>query len=282
MKKLFTLIGIVLSTIATTNAQTIFDTHIHGESDPENQIHKLKTAGVYKVAVSSSWDLQEKYNSASGFTVLKGLMLACPNGKVPYSNQNCFQDEKDFPDVKWVEQSIIEDKIQFIGEVLTQYYGISPSDERLYPYYALAEKYGIPVGIHTGLAGPDHGSTNFKVSLGTPLLLEDLLKKFPKLKIWIMHAGAPFLDDTIAIMKYYSNVYADISAINNPYIFPPSDFNGIMKRLIDSGLEDKLMFGSDNGNIELAIQSVENLAFLSRTQKEKIFYENAEIFFKKH
>lgn len=55
--------------------------------------------------------------------------------------------------------------------------GYPPSDEKLFPYYALAEKYNIPVGIHTGLAGPNHGSPNFKVSMGNPLLIENLLQR---------------------------------------------------------------------------------------------------------
>lgn len=94
-----------------------------------------------------------------------------------------------------------------------------------------------------------------------------------------MHAGAPFIEDSIAIMKYYPNVYADISAINNPYIFPKKDFNSIMSRLIDAGLEDRLMFGSDNGDIKNAIDNIEELVFLNESQKRKIYYENAEIFF---
>lgn len=96
-----------------------------------------------------------------------------------------------------------------------------------------------------------------------------------------MHAGAPYLEETIAIMKYYPNVYTDISAINNPYIFPKSDFHFIMKRLIDAGFENRLMFGSDNGDIKIAIDNVKELDFLTEEQKEKIFYKNAEEFFKK-
>ncbi|PKA84406.1 amidohydrolase family protein [Ulvibacter sp. MAR_2010_11] len=260
-------------------AQKIFDTHIHGTADPIQQLQTLALAGVYEVALSTSWDAQTLYKDTNGIKVLQGLMLACPNGKVPYSNQYCFADQGDFPDVTWVEQLIKEHKIHFIGEVLSQYYGISSSDERLIPYYALAEKYGIPVGIHSGLAGPDHGAPNFKVSLGTPLLLEDMLQRFPKLKVWIMHAGAPFLEDTLAILKYYPNVYLDISAVNNPYIFPKADFQAIIKRFIDGGFEDRIMFGSDNGPINLAIENVEQIDFISSLQKEKIFYRNAEVFF---
>lgn len=208
-------------------------------------------------------------------------MLACPNGKVPYSNEFCFEDYNDLPDIKWVEEQIREKQIDFIGEVLSQYDGISASDKKLFPFYALAEKYGLPVGIHTGLAGPDHGSPNFKISLGSPMLMEEMLQKFPTLKVWIMHSGAPYIEDTLAIMNYYRNVYADISAISNPHIFPPAEFHSIMKRFIDAGLESRLMFGSDNGDITQIIANVDGLKFLSAEQKEKIFYKNAENLFAK-
>src|SRR5690606_14676086 len=260
-------------------SQKVFDVHLHGAENPVTQLENLTAAGVYKMAVSCSWNLQHKYQNTTQFTVLHGLMFPCPEGKVPYSAQFCFENQEDFPDIIWVEKLMKDGTIQFIGEILSQYYGISPSDERLFPYYELAEKYGIPVGIHTGLAGPDHGSPNFKVALGKPLLLEEMLQKFPKLKVWIMHAGAPFLEETIALMKYYPNVYIDISAINNPFIFPKQEFRKIIKTFIDAGFEDKIMFGSDNGDIKMTIENVESLDFLTPQQKEKIFYKNAEMFF---
>jgi hypothetical protein len=273
--------SVIVFFILNVNAQKIFDVHIHGDKEPKEQLNILSSNGVYKAAISTSWDLQTQYENYPETTLIYGLMLACPEGKVPYSLQYCFPNKEDFPNLEWVEQLIKENKIQFLGEILSQYYGISPSDEKLLPYYALAEKYNIPVGIHTGLAGPNHGSKNFKVSLGTPLLFETLLQKFPKLKVWIMHAGAPFLEDTIAIMKYYPNVYADISAINNPYIFSKSEFSDIIKKLIDAGLEDRLMFGSDNGEIQIIIDNIEALDFLTTIQKQKIYYQNAELFFSK-
>jgi hypothetical protein len=276
---LFIFFGLSLLFSLDLFSQKIFDVHIHGKKDIANQIRLLDSAGVYKAAISTSWDLQNSYVGKSKIKLLNGLMLPCPNGKVPYSQQSCFTNGKDFPDTSWVEQKIRENKIDFIGEVLSQYYGISPSDTLLFPYYTLAERYHLPVGIHTGLAGPNHGSPNFKVSLGNPILLEPLLIKFPKLKVWIMHAGGPYLQETIAILSMYRNVYADISAICNPYIVPPAQFYSTIKTLIDAGLEDRIMFGSDNGNISDAITSVNSLSFLSSEQKEKIFYKNAEHFF---
>lgn len=262
-------------------SQKVFDTHIHGETNPDIQMQQLETSGVYKAAISSSWDLQNTYRNKFKIEVLHGLMLPCPNGKVPYSNQLCFSNGKDLPDIKWVEQQINDGKIDFIGEILSQYYGISPSDELLHPYYALAEKYNLPVGIHTGLAGPNHGCPNFRVGLGSPILMEDLILKFPKLRIWIMHSGYPFIEETVGIMSVYWNVYTDISVIANPDNIPYKDFHTTMKRLIDAGLENRVMFGSDNGNIKQVIESVNKLDFLSSEQKEKIFHKNAEQFFEK-
>lgn len=115
--------------------------------------------------------------------------------------------------------------------------------------------------------------------MGNPLLIENLLQRFPNLKVWIMHSGAPFMEDLIAIMKYYPNVYADISVINNPYIFSKKEFKAIMTMLLEAGLENRLMFGSDNGDIKSAIENIEELGILNELQKRKIYYENAELFF---
>ena len=116
--------------------------------------------------------------------------------------------------------------------------------------------------------------------MGNPLLLKETLIKFPKLRVWLMHGGAPFVKECIEMMKTYPGLYADISVLNNPNIIPAKDFASIMKGFVDAGLEDRLMFGSDNADIKTCIAAVEELNFLSSKQKEKIFFSNAKIFFK--
>jgi hypothetical protein len=258
----------------------VFDVHIHGSEDASAQMVALKQAGVYKAALSTSWELQNSYRDKSKINLLYGLMFPCPNGKVPYSLQPCYGDGKDWPAVSWVETQIKEGKINFLGEILSQYFGISSSDSLLFPYYALAEKYNLPVGIHTGGAGPNHGSPNFKMELGNPEYLKKMLASFPKLKIWIMHSGDQYYKESIAIMHKYKNVYTDISVISNPDIVPPAQFKILIKSFFEAGLEDRLMFGTDNGNVVKVIAAVEELDFLTNKQKDKIFYKNAEAFFK--
>jgi hypothetical protein len=264
----------------TQQRTRIFDVHLHGNKAPAKQINDLESNGVKWIAVSTSWNNQQLYVAEKRVTVLRGLMLPCPNGKVPYSLQQCFGDGKEWPDLLWVEEQIRLKKIDFIGEVLTQYYGISSSDSLMYPYYALAEKHGLPVGIHTGSAGPNHGCPNFKEELGDPMLLKKTLVKFPKLRVWLMHGGGPFVKECIGMMKAFPGLYADISVLNNPAIIPAKDFAAIIKAYIAAGLEDRLMFGSDNADIKACIKSVKELNFLNAAQKEKIFYKNAGKFFR--
>ncbi|NCU05895.1 MAG: amidohydrolase [Chitinophagaceae bacterium] len=282
-KYLLSCIILVLINAACTNKANrtqIFDVHLHGDAAPEKQLSNLAANSVHTIAVSTSWAQQQIYQSNNHLTVLHGLFVPCPNGKVPYSLQTCFEDGKEWPDVNWVEQQIKEKKIDFIGEVLAQYHGISSSDTLMYPYYVLAERYNLPVGIHTGSAGPDHGCPDFKEEMGNPLLLKKALQQFPKLKVWLMHGGAPFVKECIEMMKTYPGLYADISVLNNPAIIPANDFASIMKAFIDAGLEDRLMFGTDNADVKTCIAAIEQLDFLTAKQKEKIFYQNAEMFFR--
>jgi predicted metal-dependent TIM-barrel fold hydrolase len=282
MNKLFlyTLCLIIVS-CATNEKRIIFDVHLHGSINPQEQLEALEANGVTTIAVSTSWTSQQSYKSKDELNILHGIMIPCPEGKVPYSLQPCFDHGKDLPEIAWVEQQIREKKIDFVGEVLTQYYGISSSDSIMFAYYALARKYNLPVGIHTGSAGPDHGSPNFKEEMGNPMLIKAALDSFPGLRVWIMHAGPPFEKECIALMKEYPHVYADISAMNNPSILPSEKFAETMKAMIEAGLEDRIMFGSDNADIKTVIASVENLEFISEDQKEKIFHKNADVFFGK-
>lgn len=277
---------IVMLVFSTSNcmkaySQKIFDVHLHGSQDPSAQMKSLRDAGVYRAAISTSWDLQDRYRNIYDTLLRFGLMLPCPNGKVPYSLQACYDSGKDWPSIEWVEEQIIKGKIDFFGAILNQYYGIAPADSSLFPYYRLAQKYNLPVGIHTGGAGPGHGSPNFKMELGNPILLKPLLTQFPGLRVWIMHSGVDHFKETIKVMKEFREVYADISVISNPDIVPMSEFSIIIQAFIEAGLEDRLMFGSDNGDINKVRTSVESLRFLSEQQKKKIYYLNAEKFFGK-
>ena len=274
------LLSCLLASCATTSRTGVIDAHLHGERDPAAQLEALRAGGVTTIAVSTSWDDQQRYVEGNQMSVLHGLMFPCPRGKVPYSLQDCHADGREWPGVEWAEAQIKSGRIDFLGEVLTQYYGISPSDPRMDPYYSLAVRYDLPVGIHTGSAGPDHGSPDFREDLGNPALMRGLLARHPGIRLWIMHAGAPFFDETLALMREYPNVHADISVINNPRIVPPEAFATMMRALMDAGLGDRIMFGSDNADIATTRASLDALSFLDAAQRQAILHDNAERFFR--
>jgi len=259
--------------------EKIFDAHLHFKREVDSQFNLLGKYNIIGGAVSGSMELADNYRTKTSPKLLIGLMFPCPNGVVPYGGSKCFKDGKEFPDTGWIRQQILDHKIDFLGELLNEYHGISPSDPVMFPYYALAQEFKLPIGIHTGLAGPNHGCPNYDPSMGDPILIKDLLVKFPGIKVWIMHAGAPYLKGTLAILSAYPNVYVDISVISNPDIVGKSDFHSYMKSLIEAGFEDRLMFGSDGGDFSKIISAINELDFLSLKQKQKIFYSNAVSFF---
>src|SRR6266581_7140718 len=89
------------------------------------------------------------------------------------------------------------------AEISAQYNGLSPADDSLEPYLALAEELDIPVGIHMGEGppgGPYLGSPRYRARLSSPLLLEEVLIRHPRLRVYVMHYGSPLVDEMIALL----------------------------------------------------------------------------------
>ena len=172
-----------------------------------------------------------------------------------------------------------------MGEVAPQYQGMSPSDTSLDKYFAAAEKLNIPVGIHMGTGG--NGTINisgskYRASMGNPLLLEDLLARHPKLKVWVMHAGYPMIDNMIALMGANAYVYVDVAGMI--WSYPLAEVNDYIKRLVQAGFEKRIMYGTDllvwPKLIETSIGVIENANYLSFDQKRDILFNNAVRFFR--
>lgn len=171
-------------------------------------------------------------------------------------------------------------RYQVFAEFGPQYSGIAPNDPLLEPYFALAEELDIPVGIHMGLGPPGaalKASPKFRMAAGDPLLLEDVLARHPRLRLYVMHAGWPRLDEMIALMHAFPEVYVDLGAIN--WYLPRAEFYMYLQRLVNAGFGKRIMFGSDQmvwpDAIGRAIETVEAAPFLSEDQRRDIMCRNA-------
>jgi hypothetical protein len=174
-------------------------------------------------------------------------------------------------------------RIAVLGELVWQYAGLLPTDPQLDPVWQLAEDLDIPMAIHLGPTPAGWGQTvnhDVRIRNGSPLLLEDALVKYPKARVYVMHAGWPFADDMVAMLYQYPNLYVDIAWID--WSMPRAEFHAFLRRLVNAGFTDRILFGSDQMQwpdaIGVAIDAVESAEFLKDGQKGRIFCGNAARF----
>ena len=174
-------------------------------------------------------------------------------------------------------------RIAALAEVTNQYAGIAADDPRFEPYLAMAERLDIPVGIHIGTGPPGApylGDASYRARLHSALALEEPLLKHPKLRLFVMHAGWPMIDDMLAVMWAHPQVHVEVGVI--VWALPRAEFYRYVQRIVDAGFGKRIMFGSDQmvwpGMIEYAIGVVEQAPALTADQKRDILYNNAARF----
>ena len=176
-----------------------------------------------------------------------------------------------------------QDGFKVMGEIGLQYEGISPSDPSVDSYFALAEELDIPVAIHMGTGGSGRANISvpkFRGSMGDPLLLEGLLARHPKLRVQVMHAGYPMIDNMLTLLQANSHVYVDVAGLI--WSYPIKEVNRYIERLVDAGFEDRVMFGTDQmiwpKLMAYSISIIQNAEYLTPQQKRDILYNNAARF----
>jgi hypothetical protein len=192
-------------------------------------------------------------------------------------------NDKDTPSPAALRTMHARGELQVLGELTNQYAGILPNDPRMEPYWALAAELDIPVGIHIGTGPPGViylGAAGYRAQMHSALTIEDVLVKRPKLRVYIMHAGYPMIDDLLAVLYTHPQVYVDVGVI--VYTQPRPAFYRYLQAIVDAGFISRVMFGSDQmvwpAAIERAITVIEEAPFLTTQQKRDIFYNNAARF----
>lgn len=119
------------------------------------------------------------------------------------------------------------------------YLNMSPNDPGWYPIYEDATERQLPILVHMGYTPIKQANLRYC----HPKLLEEVLRNFPKLKLVIAHMGWPWIDDTLALLKRYENVYADLSIVS--FYQPIKTISNIIGLAKAQGVVNKLIWGTD-------------------------------------
>jgi predicted TIM-barrel fold metal-dependent hydrolase len=147
---------------------------------------------------------------------------------------------------------------------------------KVYALYEAASALGIPVLLHTGMSW----APGTPLERGQPLLLEEAIRRFPKLNFVLAHFGWPWVWEATALALKYPNVYLDTSCL---YYDSPKEFyqfvfsRQIPTTVIERSLRSQVVFGSNYPRVEIK-SMVHALRGLALTQGclNKILRENAE------
>ncbi len=270
----------------------VFDAHLHASFTPAtvNAMRRaMDSLNVrYAMYIGSFEQLGSLPDSTPG-RYLPGLMFPCAGGRMPNAGVPCFPGATTFPDTAWLRKEVKAGHIRVFGEISAQYLGMAPNDSRMDPYWALAEELNVPVGIHLGIGPPgvaysaspfpSFKSPAYRGAAGDPYLLEDVLVRHPKLRVYVMHAAWPEITHLTYMMCMHPQLYADLSVLQ--YAIARPAYLTALRTLAEAGLTKRLMFGSDGGPRFLAdgIAAINGADFLSETQKRDILFNNAVRFF---
>jgi predicted TIM-barrel fold metal-dependent hydrolase len=99
-----------------------------------------------------------------------------------------------------------------------------------------------------------------------------------------MQAGWPYRDETIALMHTYPEVYADLGNLVGSPRIPREEFYDYLRALMRAGLGKRIMFGTGFSvdewaeKVSGAVLAIEEAPFLTRQERDDIFYNNAARF----
>ena len=233
-------------------------------------VAEMERLNVTAVAFGDPMEVQKWKDVAPG-RIIPGTSFE--NGMTPGQRVSLEELRKDFT----------SGGFKVMGEIGLQYEGLSPSDPSVDTYFALAEELDIPVAIHMGTGGSGRANVampKFRGSMGNPLLLEELLARHPKLRVQVMHAGYPMIDNMLTLLQANSHVYVDVAGLI--WSYPIKEVNRYIERLVDAGFEDRVMFGTDQliwpRLMSYSISVIQNADYLTPQQKRDILYNNAARF----
>ena len=237
-------------------------------------------------------EMADQYRQRKMMAAIMNTTDMTVTGLTPVPNDHIAEGVRRHPDVflgfgivdPWMGKVALEEirrikelGLHGIGEFNPARQHFYPNDTRFYPLWEEAQKLGLPILFHSGMAAAGAGTPGgmgFKLKYGQPIYLDDVAADFPELKIICAHPSWPWQEEALAIARHKLNFYIDISG------WAPKYFPQELVHHMNSLLQDKVLFGSDWPaiGVERWIEEFNQLN-LRPEVRQKILLENAKKFF---
>ncbi|MEP6495535.1 MAG: amidohydrolase family protein [bacterium] len=267
----------------------VIDVHYHGPATPPPALSRPDSLNVRYRVIELNPTMLDAWQSVDRERFLPSLGLIFDHGRDLFGGAPGMATPTTFPDTTWLRGEIKAGRVRAFGELIPAYAGMSPTDARLEPYWSMAEEFDLPVGIHMGSGPPGaaYMTTPFKfpeyrAAYGNPMLLEEVLMHHKRLRLNVMHAGWPMLDQMIALLYAHPGVYVDVGVLQQEGLVPRAAYYRHLRGLVEAGFGKRIMFGSDTpaGNARKGIDAILAADFLSAEQKSDILCGNAMRFYR--
>jgi hypothetical protein len=181
-----------------------------------------------------------------------------------------------------IEKAIQETRVVGL-KIYAGYYPFYVYDTVYEPVYELAEKYNLPIVIHSG----DTYSEKGLIKYSHPIHIDELAVFHRNINFIIAHLGDPWVMDTAEILSKNRNVFADLSGLivsdefkAKTYINEKTFIDHFRRAIFYSETYDKLLFGTDWPLVQVKTY----IEFIKKLVPEKyyedIFYNNSNNLFK--
>ena len=284
------LVGGFGTSVGTQSRPPVIDIHVHStNTTPREAKERMDALNIRYLFVSSlASDVPVWATAMEANKYLPALVLPCDAARAPITGRPCWDGTSSFPDVTWLRGELQAGRLRGLGEMSPQYLGLSPGDAALEPYWALAEEFDVPVGIHMGPGPPGAAydsspvpfkSPAFSMGASDPMLLEPVLLRHKRLRLFVMHAGWPRLEAMLALLYAHPNVYVDVAALQTPYMVPRVAYTRYLQALVENGFGKRVMFGSDfPDQVAAGIDAIVGADFLTPDQRADVLCNNASRF----
>lgn len=219
--------------------------------------HLLAETGYCDTLLRAMDEAQIERTGISGLgEMFHGLFLRQPPTTPPPDNASVAEAVKNHPDrlfgLGFIRLGV--DTPELVDELVEQgFRGLkfhiptAPYDnEKFFPVYERAVKYGLPCLFHTGIVAlpksrPGQGVRSAHMDA---IHLEGIAQEFPTLQMILAHLGIQSLMTAITLIRIFPNLYADLTGSIPGWRvhYMPADWRRL---LCWEGCCDKILFGTD-------------------------------------